>query len=46
MVDDKLVIEPIASIEDLIRSSPLISRSVEKAEEASENAEKEKEVFG
>ena len=46
VVDGKLVIEPVASVEDLIRSSPLISTSVEKAEEASEEAQKEEEAFG
>ena len=46
VVDGKLVIEPIASVEDLIRSSPLISTTVEKAEEASEEAQKEEGAFG
>jgi hypothetical protein len=40
------VIEPIASVEDLIRSGPLISTSVEKAEKVSEEAQKEEEAFG
>ncbi len=45
VVDGKLIIEPIASVEDLI-SSPLVSTSVEKAEEVSEEAQKEEGAFG
>jgi bifunctional DNA-binding transcriptional regulator/antitoxin component of YhaV-PrlF toxin-antitoxin module len=45
-VEGKLIIEPIASVEDLIRRGLLIATSVEKAEELSEEAQKEEGAFG
>jgi bifunctional DNA-binding transcriptional regulator/antitoxin component of YhaV-PrlF toxin-antitoxin module len=46
VLDGKLIIEPIASVEDMIRSSPLVSTSAEKAEKLSEEAQKEEGAFG
>jgi bifunctional DNA-binding transcriptional regulator/antitoxin component of YhaV-PrlF toxin-antitoxin module len=46
VVEGKLIIEPIASVEDLIRSRPLVSTSVKNAEELSEGVQREKGVFG
>jgi hypothetical protein len=45
-VDGKLIIEPIASVEELIGRGLLISMSVEKTEELSEEAQKEEGAFG
>ena len=42
VLDGKLIIEPIASVEDMIRSSPLSLTSAEKAEKLSEEAQKRK----
>ena len=46
VVEGKLIIEPIASVEDLIRRRPLVSTRAEKAEELSEEAQKEEGAFG
>jgi bifunctional DNA-binding transcriptional regulator/antitoxin component of YhaV-PrlF toxin-antitoxin module len=43
--DGKLIIEPVPSIEELILS-PLVTVSPKKAEELSEEAQKEEGVFG
>jgi bifunctional DNA-binding transcriptional regulator/antitoxin component of YhaV-PrlF toxin-antitoxin module len=41
----RLVIEPVPSLEELIRS-PLVTISVDKAEKLSERAQKEQGVYG
>ena len=46
VVDGKLIIEPMDTIEDLIKRSPLISTSPEAAEEISEEAQREQGAFG
>lgn len=46
VVDGKLIIEPLDTIEDIIKRKPLISTSPEEAEEISEDAQKEHAAFG
>jgi bifunctional DNA-binding transcriptional regulator/antitoxin component of YhaV-PrlF toxin-antitoxin module len=45
VMDGKLILEPLPSLEDLIRS-PLITISVRKAEELSEEVQKEEGIDG
>jgi len=46
VVDGKLIIEPMDTVEEIIRRSPLVSTTPEKAEEISEEAQKEQGSFG
>lgn len=46
IVDGRLIIEPVDTLEDLIKRNPLISISPEKAEKMSEEVQKEKGAFG
>ncbi|MBI4257538.1 MAG: hypothetical protein HY619_01155 [Thaumarchaeota archaeon] len=45
VVDGKMIIETVPSIEDLLQN-PVISIKVEEAEALSEEAQKEEEVYG
>ncbi len=46
VADGRLIIEPLLSIEDLLKKPPLITISVEQAERISERAQKEQGIFG
>jgi len=46
VVDGKLIIEPLASVEDLVKRRSLISMTPEEAEEISEQVQKEKGIVG
>jgi bifunctional DNA-binding transcriptional regulator/antitoxin component of YhaV-PrlF toxin-antitoxin module len=46
VVDGKLIIEPIDTLEEIIRRRPLVSVSPDKAEEASEHAQREQGALG
>jgi bifunctional DNA-binding transcriptional regulator/antitoxin component of YhaV-PrlF toxin-antitoxin module len=45
IVDGRLILEPLPSLEDLIRS-PLVTISARRAEELSEEAQMEEEAIG
>jgi bifunctional DNA-binding transcriptional regulator/antitoxin component of YhaV-PrlF toxin-antitoxin module len=46
VADGKLIIEPMDTVEEIIRRRPLVSVSPEKAEGISEEAQKEQGAFG
>jgi bifunctional DNA-binding transcriptional regulator/antitoxin component of YhaV-PrlF toxin-antitoxin module len=46
IVDGKLIIEPMDTLEEIIRRRPLVSVSPEKVEKISEEAQKEQGAFG
>ena len=45
VVDNKLIIEPVPSIEDLLQN-PILSITVKKAEKLSEEMQKEEGLYG